>query len=178
MSEEDIKRIEKKIDVLYKIVSGIEGKEVSNPISSDDYLDELVPLFNLSVDTKLFEEYEKVEKLLMVEFKNGVKVKNKLDVLENDYKTGNFLEKEKDKMLGMVSKQSIKYEALNKMAEHFQREKYDEKSVYGGFLWLNMKKKLGAISPEDYIKHKKELKKDFRKTINSLRTDLMEYKKL
>ena len=68
MSEEDIKRIEKKIDMLYKIVSGIGGIEVDNPISDDDCLDELVPLFNLSVETNLFEEFEKVGKLLIVEF--------------------------------------------------------------------------------------------------------------
>ncbi len=176
--EKDIKRIEKKIDVLYKIVSGIEGREVINPISDVDYLDELVPLFNLSVNTKLFEDYEKVQKLFVVEVKKGKELENKLNKLEDDYKTGNFLEKEKDKMRKMVSNQKYKFDALIKMAEHFQREMYDKKRVYGRFLWLNMKKKLGAISSEDYIKHKKELVKEFKKTINSLRADLMEYKRL
>ena len=178
MSEEDIKRIEKKIDVLYRIVSGIEGLEVINPISKIDYLDELVPLFNLSVQTNLFEEFEKVRKLLMVEFEKAEEVKSKLDKLENDYRTGNFLEKEKDKMRGMVSNQSYKYKALNKMAEHFQRELYDKKRFRGRFLWLNMRKKLGAILPEDYTIHKKELVKEFRGVINYLRLDLMKYKRL
>ena len=178
MSEDDIKRIEKKIDVLYKIVSGIGGIEVVNPISNDDYLDELVPLFNISIDTNLFEEYEKVRKLLMVEFKKGEEVKNKLDKLENDYRTGNFLEKEKDKMREMVSNQSYKYEALNKMAERFERDMNDKKEFRGRFLWLNMREKLGVISPGEYVIHKKELEERFKAVIISLRADLKKYKKL
>lgn len=178
MSEEDIKRIEKKIDVLYKIVCGIEGIEVINPISGVDHLDELVPLFNLSVDTKLFEEYEKVEKLLLVEFEKAEEVKNKLGVLENDYKTGNFLEKEKDKMWEMVNNQRRKYKALNKMAEHIERVIYDKKEFRRDCLWLNIREKLGLISPEDYIKHKKELERRFKRVIISLLADLKKYKKL
>ena len=178
MSEDDIKRIEKKIDVLYKIVSGIGGIKVVNPISNDDYLDELVPLLNISIDTNLFEEYEKVVKLLMIEFKKGEEMKNKLDKLENDYETGNFLKKEGDKMQKMIGNQYEKYRVLNKMAESFQRNINNKKRFRGKFLWLNMKEKLGVISSEDYIKHKKLLEEEFEGAIDWMQEELKEYKKL
>ncbi len=178
MSEEDIKRIEKKIDMLYKIVCGIGGYEVENPICDNDYLDELVPLLNISVDTNLFEEYEKVVKLSMIEFKKGEEMKNKLDKLENDYETGNFLKKEGDKMQKMIRNQNGKYRALNKMAERFQRSIYDKERFRGKFLWLNMKEKLGVISSEDYIKHKKLLEEEFEGVIDWIQEKLKEYKKL
>ena len=178
MSEEDIKRIEKKIDMLYKIVCGIGGHEVENPICDNDYLDELVPLFNFSINTNLIEKYEKVVKLLMIEFKKGEEMKNKLDKLENDYKTGNFLEKEKDKMKETVGNQREKYRALNKLAESFQRNRYDKKEFRGKFLWLSMKEKLGVISSEDYIKHKKLLEEDFEGVIDWKQEELKKYKKL
>ena len=178
MSEEDIKRIEKKIDMLYKIVCGIGGYEVINPICDDDYLDELVPLLNISIDTNLFEEYEKVVKLLMIEFKKGEEMKNKLDKLENDYETGNFLKKEGDKMQKMIRNQNGKYRALNKMAESFQRNINDKKEFRRRFLWLNMKEKLGVISSEDYIKHKKLLEEEFEGAIDWMQEELKEYKKL
>ena len=177
MSEENIKRIEKKIDVLYKIVSGIGGLDVENPISDIDYLDELIPLFNISIDTKLFEEYEKVKKLLIIEFEKEEEVKKKLDKLENDYRTGNFLEKEKGKIREMVSNQKEKYKALGKMAEHLKRVVYDKKEFRRSFLWLNLGEKLGKVSSENYIENKKEFEKGFKGAIDGLYLDLKEYKR-
>jgi len=175
--EEDIKRIEKKIDVLYKIVCGIEGYDMHNPIYDIDYLNELIPLFNLSIETKLFEEYEKIKKLLVVEFEKAEEVIKKLDKLENDYRTGNFLEKEKDKIREMVSNQKEKYKALGKMVEHLKRVVYNKKEFRRSFLWLNLREKLGRVLSENYIENKKELEKGFRGAINRLRLDLMKYKR-
>ncbi len=182
MSEEDIKRIENKINMLYKIVCDIGGYAVSNR------LDELIPLFNLSDESKLFEEYEKLARLLIVELEKEEEMKNKYKKLENDWLTRNSLVRER-KMPEMVSNQKGKIYALNKMAEHFGRVECGRKEFRRELLWLRLNKKLGRV-----LKKKKkvpredgqmgsndrefEITREFEEEINSLRADLKEYKKL
>ncbi len=168
MSEEDIKRIENKINMLYKIVFDIGGYEVTNR------LDELIPLFNLSDESKLFEEYEKLAKLLIVELEKEEEMKNKYKKLENDWITRSSGEKER-KMPGIVSNQKGKIDALNKMAEHFGRVECSRKEFRKGLLWFRLNKELGRVPHKD--DDIEVINKEFEEAINSLRADLKEYKK-
>ena len=176
MNEESIKRIEKKIDMLYKIVLGIGGIEVDNPISDIDCLEELVPLFNLSINTSLFVKMEKLLKLVVAEVERHEEVEKKLDELKNDYKTGNFLEKEKDKMWQKVRNQEKKYKALIKLGEYTEGLVYEAKITRKGLLFLNLKEKLGISLSENDIEYKKKLEKGFEKTISGIQAKLKEYK--
>ena len=172
--DKHIKRIEKKVDLLYKM----HLEKTDDGIGLRCFSDELIPLFNISVGTKLFIKLEELMKVVVVEFKKAEEVENKLNNLENDYETGNFLANERDKILLMVDNQRKKYKALVKMAEHVKGIEYDKKRLCEEFLLLNLKEKLVMSLSENDIEHKKRLEEEFKEVINRLRLRLMEYKKL
>jgi len=178
MSEEKIKKLEEKIDLLYKIVCGISGYDMSNPIFDIDYLDKLVPMFNLSIETKLFDEMEEVKKLFVVEFKKGDEVEDKLNKLVNDYKAGNYLEKERDKTWNVVNDYRRKYKALVKLGECMSMNNYNIKEFRRELLLFNLKEKLGIRLSKIDIENKKGIEEKFRQEILRLHSKLKEYKKI
>ena len=88
LSEEDLKRIEKKVDLLYKYMFEL-GEENDIPIAFRGFLDEIIPLFKLSV---------KKEEFIKIEGRPQDIIKRELENLENSFNQGNYLAKDKKKI--------------------------------------------------------------------------------
>ena len=172
MSEEKIKIIEKKVDLLYKM-------HLEEYFDIKGHLHEFIPLFNLSVD---MEKMEKMVELITVKVKEVVEkyeeVKEELDKLKSDYEAGNVLVKEKDKMTTMIYDQEEKYKTLIQIGELYGRVKDDEEALREVLLMINLKEKVGIkLSEEEDFRHKETLEEGLKEAIDWLQTRLKEYKK-
>ncbi len=169
MSEEDITRIEKKVDLLYRM--GLDEN-----FSYKNYLDEFIPLFNLSV------EMEKMVGLIIVKVKEvaekGEEVVNKLNKLKSDYKAGNVLVKEEERTRTLIYHQEEKQKALLQIVELYNGVKYGEEALREELLMINLKEKVGIkLSEEEDFRHKETLERELKDAIDWLQTRLKEYKK-
>lgn len=102
MTEENIKRIEKKVDLVFKILLELDVDYVGHPYDQkyiNKFMDELIPLFGLSatqidIDQTSFQ----IETLQELESK----LKTELSRLEKIYESGDFLAKDKDKIRNKI----------------------------------------------------------------------------
>ena len=66
-----------------------------------------------------------------------------------------------------------------RQVEHHKRVESVKKEFRGSLLWINMREKVGVISPEDYcVGEHKRLEEGFERAIISLHADLKKYEKL
>jgi len=153
MSEEDIKRIEKKVDLLYKILLELYIDELDgHPYSREyinNFMEELIPLFGLSgVEVK-------IEKLPtpkeIKELKN--RLVSNLSRLKEIYESGNFLAKEEDKIknkieeiTGYLQCWDDDWDSSGVVAGMFKSEEEiinKNEQIYERSLFADLKKKLG-----------------------------------
>lgn len=143
MSQEDIERIEKKVNLLYQILltlevdSGSDGN-LNKEESFSVFMEELIPLFNLSAEKEMIEfpseeETEKEKKEL----------ESTLEKLEKDYENGNFLAKEENKIKKKIEDLTDKLEELSKISE-FRKEVDDKnKELYEIILYQDLRRAVG-----------------------------------
>lgn len=134
MSEEDIalivkniNRIEKKVDLLYKILLELYIGDVGHPYNQEyinNFMDELIPLFGLSaVEVDL--DIPSIQKETMQELKN--KLETELSRLKKIYESGNFLAKEENTIKDKISD-------ITSYLETWDWDK-DESGVVEGLIW-------------------------------------------
>jgi len=116
MSEEDIKRIEKKVDLLYKILLDLEVDSVGHPYNYtyiSNFFDDLIPLFNLSANKNIIKIPNEQEVK-----KSEDNLKDELEKLKRDYNEGNYIAKEKGKLEVEMEKIQDKIEELSNITRH------------------------------------------------------------
>ncbi|KKK50368.1 hypothetical protein LCGC14_3125730, partial [marine sediment metagenome] len=136
MSEEDIKRIENKVDLLYKYLFEL-GEEDDVPILFEEFLDELIPLFNLS---------SKNEEFIKIEERPQNIIKSELEDLESSFKQGNYLARDERKI-------QIKIDALKEELEKAKIGQYNKeqlenlnKEIHKTLLYQDFRKKMGSTT--------------------------------
>ena len=175
MSEEDIalvvkiKRIEKKVDLLYEIILSLDvddyhylnTKEIINLV-----MDDLIPLFSLSAEKEEIGKIPTKEETKEWESK----LKTELSRLKKIYESGDFLAKDEDKIKKKIGKITSYLQRWNKM---IGRIYYDykmiekrNKQIYEKTLFLDLKRKLGWDVKNSYIFYELESVDGFSKTIN------------
>ena len=179
MSEEKIKIIEKKVDLLYRL--HLEN-EPHMEIDLWHHLDELIPLFNLSIEMeKIKIKGFIVEKLI----EDAKKVQSELDKLKSDREAGNFLAKDKDKMGIMINNYEEKFKVLEGISESYMKVKSSKEVLRNELLKINLKEKLGMKLLDESIHKdtldmnfiiKKELEEELKYAIDNFQEDLKEYK--
>ncbi|KKN54087.1 hypothetical protein LCGC14_0595810 [marine sediment metagenome] len=139
MSEEDIKRIEKKVDLLYKM-------KVNEGINfSSEELDEIIPLFDLSIKTERIKGLITEEELIKEQQVVGEKLKKQLNVLNDDtisVKEHNELAKG---LPDLIYNLKQKNEGL---LEDFKRIEYCKENLYKELFMISLKEKLGIELPK------------------------------
>lgn len=181
MSDEKIKIIEKKIDLLYRM-------NFDDNINFRDNLDEFISLFNLSIEMG---KMGKIVGLITVKvkelFEKGEEIENKLNKLKSDYEAGNFLAKEKEKTRMSIYHQEEKYKALLEIGKYYRIVKNGEEELHEILLMINLKEKLGIklLEEDDYhtdflkidFEHKEEIESKLKEDIEWLQERIKEYKK-
>jgi len=177
MEQEDIKRIEQKVDLLYRM-------HLDDNINFRNNLDELIPLFNLSVE--IDDKIEKMRGLITVKvkelFEKGEEIENKLNKLKSDYKAGNFLAKEEEKTKTLIYNQEEKYKALIQIGKDYRSVKWSEEALREELLMINLKEKVGIELEEDekeneWTTPKERLEEELKGAIEWLQERIKEYKK-
>jgi len=182
MSEEDIKRIEKKVDLLYKILLESDvvgyvdylGHPYNQKYGINKFMDELIPLFGLSaVEADL--DIPPILKETLKELKS--KLETELSRLQNIYKSGNFLAKDEDIIKNKIADitdylecwdlawdESGVVEGIFKTKDDIM---YKIKQIHERSLFMDLEKKLGLdIDTENvYISYEDDYSGE-RKRIN------------
>jgi len=139
-------RIEKKIDLLYKL-----HLESNDEFNFRKHLNELVPLFDLSIEMEEIKIKGFVAEKLIEDEK---KIRSELDKLKSDREAGNFLAKDKDKIAAMIYNYEEKYEALKRIAKSYGGIKYNKETLQEELLMINLKEKLGISLSEGDEDHR------------------------
>ncbi len=192
MSEENIKRIEKKVDLLYKILLELNIDYDFNgghPYNQDyiyNFMDELIPLFGLSA-----EEIE-IERLPTQKEINELKsrLETKLSRLKNIYENGNFLAKDEDKIKNKIEEITDylgcwddDWDSSGVVAGMFKNQEEitnKNKQICERSLFVDLKKKLGLDVGNAYISYEEDYVGE-RKRINliekrdTLKKDLKDF---
>jgi len=169
---ENEERIEKKIDLLYKW--HFEDR------SNREYLNELIPLFDLSIEMEEIKIKGLVAEKLIEDEK---KIRSELDKLKSEHKAGNFLAKDKDKIAEMIYNYEEKYRALKRIVESLEGVKCGKETLREELLLINLKEKLGISLLEGDEDHrgdfwrKETLEEKLKEAIDWLQEELKEYKK-
>lgn len=173
---ENEERIEKKIDLLYKW----HLEDRSNDGFNRKHLNELVPLFDLSIEMEEIKIKGFVAEKLIEDEK---KIRSELDKLKSDREAGNFLAKDKDKIAEMIYNYEEKYKALKRIAKSYGGVKYSKETLQEELLMINLKEKLGIsllVGDEDHrgdFWRKETLEEELKEDIDRLQEELKEYKK-
>lgn len=162
MSEEDIKRIEKKVDLLYKILLELKVDYIGYPYDQEyinKFIDELIPLFGLS-GIEIDIEFTQSE--TMEELKN--KLETELSRLKKVYENGDFLAKDENTIKNKIENitdylQTWDWDVDESgVVEGILSQKEDiinkSKNIYEISLFVDLKKKLGLLYKQDIIGHK------------------------
>lgn len=141
MNEEDIKRIEKKVDLLYKIILTLDvdqSGDITTVKTVNSVIDELLPLFNLSAEKEIIKirSYEEIKKE-----KEGLK--SELKKLEKEYQNGNYLAKEESQLKRKMEDLTNKIEELNRITAYLVDIMELNKELYEVLLYKGLRKKLG-----------------------------------
>jgi len=154
MTEEDIKRIEKKVDLLFKILLELNIDNVSsghpyNQKYISKFMDELIPLFGLSAEKGKI----KPESPTQEEIKELVNDhKKELEQLEKEYEGGDYLAKEKDEITTKIRDLKEYIEELPKILHSRERIEEIYQQIYEIQLFWDLRKKLGLIKEQSYEK--------------------------
>ena len=176
MSEKNIERIEKKVDLLYKILLELNVDYVGHPYDQEyinRFMSELVPLFGLSgVETDI----EITQKETIKELENNLKTE--LSRLKKIYESGDFLAKDEDKIknkMGDITSYLQEWDVV--VDEWILAGKEDlinkSKDLYKKGLFLDLKKKLGLLDKSSMIngliREVNDSKKSLNNTIEKIR---------
>ena len=176
MSEEDItlivkniKRIEKKVDLLYGIILSLDVDNyhhLNNDEIINHVMDDLIPLFSLSAEKEEIGKIPTKEETKEWESK----LKTELSRLKKIYESGDFLAKDEDKIKKKIGNITSYLQRWNKM---IGRIYYDykmiekrNKQIYKKTLFWDLKGKLGwAVKNRDKF-YERESVDGFSKMIN------------
>jgi len=176
MSEEDItlivkniKRIEKKVDLLYEIILSLDVDnyyQLNNEKIINLRMDDLIPLFSLSAEKEEIGKIPTKEETKEWESK----LKTELSRLKRIYESGDFLAKDEDKIKKKIGNITSYLQRWNKM---IGRIYYDykmiekrNKQIYKKTLFWDLKGKLGwAVKNRDKF-YERESVDGFSKMIN------------
>jgi len=141
MSEEDIKRVEDKVNLLYKILLELKEDYLSHPYKRTyilNFIDELIPLFNISAKKEIIKDLPNQG----VIDKNIQELLDELEKLEKDYEDGNFLAKDREK-LNIEIKNLTDSLSLYKKINNVRKEIEDSNTeIYNIRLFEELKNKL------------------------------------
>ena len=146
MSEEDIKRIEKKVDLLYKILLELNIDDVGYPFNQryiNNFIDELILLFGLSKE-KIETKFPTQEDIKRVE--NDIK--SHLEQLEKKYEKGDYLAEEEHKIITDISDLKRYIEKLPISPQSRERIEDIYQQIYEIYLFWELRKKLGLIKEQ------------------------------
>jgi len=169
MTEEDIKRIEKKVDLLYEIILSLDVDNyhhLNNEETINRVMDDLIPLFSLSAEKEEIGKIPTKEETKEWESK----LKTELSRLKKIYESGDFLAKDEDKIKKKIGNITSYLQRWNKM---IGRIYYDykmiekrNKQIYEKTLFLDLKGKLGWAVKNRNIFYEWESVDGFSKMIN------------
>jgi hypothetical protein len=149
MTEEDIKRIEKKVDLLYKILLNLEVESVGYPYDfkyMSQFYEDLIPLFNLSPSEDLIKIPDDQEVK-----KSKESLKKELEKLQKDYDEGNYIAKEKGNLEEKIDNIHDKLDGLSTITE-IQEEAVEVNQKVKNILVLqSLKSKFGLTRKYPYI---------------------------
>lgn len=143
MSEEDIKRFEKKVDLLYKILLELRIPDFGAPYDQsyiNTFMDELIPLFGLSA------EKEEIKGLFTQEdiSKRGMELQNELKKLKKIYENGDFLAKEEETIKNKIEDLTNKLKELSEISALYNKVRDKNKEIYENGLFIDLQRKVGV----------------------------------
>ena len=151
MIENDIERIEKKVDLFFKILLGLKVDIVGynhNLYSRkyiDDYIVDLIPVYGLDAEKDTIENYPTQETIQDWE----KKLNDKLVRLKQDYGQGNFLAKEKDAIKTKIKYLGNKLDRLLELSNTKLKFEIKNIEVHSINLFRDLEKKLGITEEYD-----------------------------
>ena len=162
MTEEDIKRIEKKVDLLYKILLELNVGDIGHPYNQEyinKFMNEIIPLFKLSAEEVDIEKSSTPKEIN--ELKSGLETE--LSRLKKVYESGDFLAKDevkiKNKIEGITDYLECwddTWDSSGVVAGMFKnREEImnKNKQIYERTLFVDLKRKLGLDVGDAYISY-------------------------
>lgn len=183
MSEKDVKRVEDKVNLLYKILLELEVDTIGHPYSRDyilNFMDELIPLFNISVKKEIIKDLPDYK----VMGKNLQKITDENLKLKKDLEDGNYLAKDEEKSKRKIKNLTDRIEIYQKIFNVRKNIKDSNTNIYNIRLFEELKNKLRIeeieeIYDDGYGIHRKSdlensLKErdDLQKNLNYLRMRL------
>lgn len=126
MIENDIERIERKVDLFLKILLGLKIRRIGHLYNRKyigDYIEELVVVYNLSAERDIIDNYPTQKELQ--NWKTNLNYE--LIKLKQDYEIGNFLAKEQDMIKIKVKDLGNKLEQISKLSEN--KRKFEDKNT-------------------------------------------------
>ena len=176
MIEDDVKRVERKVDLFFKVVLGLKMHIAGHDhnLYSRKYIDkhiaDLIPVYDLSSEKDTIENYPTQETIQTWERK----LNTELVRLKTDYKQGNFLAKEKDEIKTNIKNLGNKLDRLLELSNN--KLKFESKSIeiHKINLFRDLEKKLGITKEYDsygfrkLIREKDTLKTSIRDLIEDL----------
>jgi len=154
MSEKDMKRIEKKVDLIFKIllelnIDNVDSGYPYNQTYINKFMDELVPLFELSAE----KEKIKPESPTQEEIKELTNdYKGELAQLEKKYEKGDYLAKEENEITTRIEDLKKYIKEIPKIIHSRVRIEKIYQEIYEIRLFWNLRKKLGLIKEQGYEK--------------------------
>lgn len=159
MNEETLNRIEKKVDLLYKIVLHL-GGTVGDSYYEEDFFDrfmnQLIPLFNVTTEKEII-KIPNAEELQREETKIG----EELNRLKKDYENGNYIAKEENILKRKIENLTDDLEALSGISECREDLEKLNQEVYELRLFHDLKRKVGLHDMKNFIRIKSYLTKYF-----------------
>lgn len=166
MIENDIERIEKKIDLFFKILLNLKIKPIGHLYNRkyiDNYIDELVCVYDLAAEKDIINDYPTQDEIQ--KWKNSLNTE--LDGLKQDYENGNLLVKEQTVAKILIKDLGYKLGQISKLSEN--KKKFEDKNTetYKINLFRDLQVKLGIIEEYDnygyrkLVREKDNLKKKY-----------------
>jgi len=176
MIENDVEKIGKKVDLFFKILLGLKIKPVGHLYNRkyiDNYIDELISVYNLSAEKDVIDNYPTQEEIQIWKRK----LNNELIKLKQDYGEGNFLAKEQDMIKLRIKYLENKFDQMSKLPKN--KEKFDDKNteLYKIDLFKDLQVKLRITEEYDNYNYRKIIreKDDLKKDIQGLIEELHNY---
>ncbi len=145
MSEEDIKRIEKKVDLLYKILLELYIDDVGHPYDQkyiNKFMDELIPSFELSAEKEKIKPKDPTQEGIK-ELANDYK--KELEQLEKEYEKGDYLAKEENEITTKIRDLKRIIKELPEILHTRKRIEDIHQQIYEIHLFWDLRKKLGLV---------------------------------
>ena len=150
MSEEDIKRIEKKVDLLFKILLELNIYEVGYPYKQEyinNFIDELIPLFELSAEKEKIKTKIPTQEEIKGLANDYIK---ELEQLEKKYEKGDYLAKEENEITTKIGDLKKHINDLPKILHSCVRIEEIHQQIYEIHLFWDLRKKLRLNKEQGY----------------------------